>query len=101
MARKNFWSVFFVILFTSLAINIGQNQTYTGFQGRGLAQGFAAIGVPLVILGQVNVFHDRKKGDYWMQHNLQVNPNPNVYSLGEPLFMTGWIFCSIAMSLHY
>ena len=27
------------------------------------------------------------------------NPNPIVYSYGEPLFMAGWILISLAMAL--
>jgi len=31
--------------------------------------------------------------------NKTVNPNPIVYSLGEPLFMAGWILLALAISL--
>ena len=51
-----------------------------------------------VIAGQKTVFGDRKRGDYWME-NQKVNPNPIVYSVGEPLFMFGWILLSLAMSM--
>jgi|GEM_PF-3124816 len=90
MVFKMRFSMIFVLLFFALALNIG-------FDG-GPARYFAFAGVLFVIAGQVNVFKDRKRGDYWMI-NKKVNPNPIVYSVGEPFFMTGWILLSLAMSL--
>ena len=29
----------------------------------------------------------------------EANPNPIVYSVGEPLFMAGWILLSLAIAL--
>jgi hypothetical protein len=90
MVLKTRISMIFVLLFLALAINIG-------FDG-GQARYFGLIGAPLVVLGQMTVFKNRKRGDYWMI-NKRVNPNPIVYSVGEPLFMTGWILLSLGMSL--
>ncbi|MBT4385055.1 hypothetical protein HOD30_04900 [Candidatus Peregrinibacteria bacterium] len=89
MANKRKFSMIFVLLFLALAINIGWDG--------GLARYFALAGAAFVIAGQMNVFKDRKRGDYWMI-NKKPNPNPIVYSIGEPLFMTGWILLSLAMS---
>lgn len=89
MARKNKWSVVFVVLFVALAANLG------------LHGGLALLAVPgafFVIAGQRTIFQDRKRGDHYMVHH-EANPNPIVYSLGEPLFMTGWILLSLAMAL--
>ena len=91
MARKNKWSLPFVILFLALAINVGIHG------GVALALGLA--GAILIIAGQKTVFGDRKRGDYFMQNNGKNNPNPIVYSFGEPLFMTGWILMAWAVSL--
>ena len=91
MYRKNKWSIPFVILFLALAINIG---LYGG-----VALGLALPGALLIIAGQKIVFGDRKSGDYFMQNNMKENPNPIVYSYGEPVFMTGWIMMAWAMSL--
>jgi hypothetical protein len=91
MASKNKWSIPFVLLFLALAINIGIHG--------GLALALSLPGAILVIVGQKTVFGDRKRGDYFMQNNGEVNPNPIVYSAGEPLFMTGWILISLAMAL--
>lgn len=87
--RKNRLSVVFLLLFVALAVNIG-------FSG-GLPLYLAVPGALLVILGQKTVFGDRKRGDYWMVHK-EVNPNPIVYSVGEPLFAAGWILLSLAMA---
>ena len=89
MALKNRFSVFFVLLFLALAVNLG-------FKG-GLALFLALPGALLVIAGQKTVFGDRKRGDHWMITK-KVNPNPIVYSVGEPLFMTGWILLALAMA---
>lgn len=91
MDRKNKWSVPFVLLFFSLAINIGL------YGGVSLA--LALPGTVLIIAGQKIVFGDRKRGDYFMQNNMKTNPNPIVYSYGEPVFMTGWIMMAWALSL--
>lgn len=89
MVLKNRLSVLFVLLFLTLALNIG----YDG----GLALYLGLAGTILVIAGQKTVFKDRKRGDYWMVNKI-VNPNPIVYSVGEPLFMTGWILLALSMS---
>jgi hypothetical protein len=90
LAGKARWSIPFVLLFAALAINIGMHG--------GLALVLALSGAILIIVGQKTVFGDRKRGDYWMEHQL-INPNPIVYSAGEPLFMTGWILISLAIAL--
>jgi hypothetical protein len=89
MGQKRKRSMLFVLLFLALAYNIGLDG--------GIAQTLAFIGVPLIIAGQVTVFKNRKRGDYWMI-NKKINPNPIVYSVGEPLFMAGWIILSLAIS---
>jgi hypothetical protein len=91
LAGKKFWSVFFVLLFMALAIEVGHTGGITKLA-------LSLAGAILVILGQKTVFGDRKRGDYWMETQ-EVNPNPIVYSYGEPLFMTGWILLSIVISI--
>jgi hypothetical protein len=90
MVLKTRLSMIFVLLFLALAINIG-------FDG-GPARYLALAGAFFAIMGQMTVFKDRKRGDYWMKHGTP-NPNPIVYSVGEPLFTTGWILLALAMSL--
>lgn len=90
MARKNRWSVLFVLLFVSLAIMLSL--------GDGISRYLALPGAILVIAGQKTVFVNRKRGDYFMINHAN-NPNPVVYSVGEPLFMTGWILLSLAIAL--
>ena len=89
MVLKTRLSMLFVLLFLTLALNIG-------FDG-GIARYLAFAGAILVVVGQKTVFGDRKRGDYWML-NKKVNPNPIVYSVGEPLFMAGWILLALAIS---
>ena len=90
MAGKNRWSIPFVLLFLALAIEIGL--------GVGGLAWFALAGAFLIVLGQKTVFGDRLRGDWWMEHKTN-NPNPVVYSAGEPFFMTGWIIMWLTMSI--
>jgi len=92
MHRKNKWSVPFVMLFMALAYNVGKS-------AGGNAIYLSLPGALMIIAGQKTVFGDRKRGDYFMQNGGKTNPNPIVYSVGEPLFMTGWILISLAMSI--
>lgn len=90
MAGKTRWSIPFVLLFLALAAELG----HTG----GLRLALSLPGAILIIAGQKTVFGDRKRGDYWMETG-NVNPNPIVYSYGEPLFMTGWLMMSLVMAM--
>ena len=92
LASKTKFSIPFVLLFLALAVEIG------------LGNGYYYLSIPgaiFVIAGQKTVFGDRKRGDYWMANNMEVNPNPIVYSWGEPLFMLGWILLSLAMAIPF
>lgn len=91
LAAKNKFSIGFVLLFLALAINIGIHG--------GLALALSLPGAFLIILGQKTVFGDRIRGDFFMEHDGQSNPNPIVYSYGELYFMAGWISISLGMSL--
>jgi hypothetical protein len=55
----------------------------------------------LIVAGQKTVFGDRKRGDYFMTHDMKPNPTPIVYSYGygELRFTTGWIMISLGMAL--
>jgi hypothetical protein len=90
LAGKTRWSIPFVLLFLALAAELG----HTG----GLRLALSLPGALFIIAGQKTVFGDRKRGDYWMETG-NVNPNPIVYSYGEPLFMTGWLMMSLVMSM--
>ena len=94
MAGKSKFSKPFVLLFVSLAINIGYSAGWFGLT-------LSLPGAILVILGQKTVFGHRKRGDYTMQNAGKANPydNVNVYSWGEVFFMIGWILICWAMSL--
>lgn len=74
----------------ALAIELGHSG--------GIRLVLSGSGAILIVAGQKIVFGDRKRGDHWMEAQ-EVNPNPIVYSYGEPLFMTGWILMSLAMSI--
>lgn len=100
MSRKNKWSVPFLLMFIHLGVTLGLRVDYSGLNYGGLALALSLPGAMLVVAGQITIFGDRKRGDYWMQHNGQeVNPNPVVYSPGEILFTTGWVLLSLAFSL--
>lgn len=100
MAGKKRFSLPFVIMFMALAIDLGFSPDYSSLNAGGLALVLGLVGTICVIAGQKTVFGNRIRGDYWMMNNAE-NPNPIVYSVGEPLFMFGWILVSLAMSYHY
>lgn len=101
MRAKTKWAGPFVVLFLCLAVVAGFKQDLSGLAAGGKALGLGLGGAALVVAGQKTVFADRKRGDYFMEHNGRSNPNPIVYSAGEPLFMAGWIAMSLALTLTY
>lgn len=92
LKAKTRWSLPFVGLFGALATEIGMGNGWYGLSVPGAA---------CIILGQKTVFGDRKRGDYWMENDKKENPNPIVYSWGEPLFMAGWILISTAIAIPF
>lgn len=100
LAGKQKWSKPFVLLFILVAINLGFTADYSGIDAHGLNFVLCLFGMVFIIMGQKTVFGDRIRGDYWMANDAP-NPNPIVYSVGEPLFMFGWILISIGMSYNY
>ena len=48
-------------------------------------------------LGPLAMPRLRSLRDHWMVHK-DDNPNPVAYSVGEPLFKTGWSLLALAMS---
>lgn len=101
MAGKNFYSVPFLLMFITLGVSVGFSPDFGSLNAGGLAMFLGLVGAALIVLGQMTVFGDRKRGDYFMLNEKKNNPNPIVYSWGEPLFMTGWIVMSWAMSIQY
>jgi hypothetical protein len=55
-------------------------------------------GVALILVGQRRDLYERKRGKTWLDSQIE-NPNPQVYGLGLPLFVLGWVFLSLAMSV--
>ena len=94
MEGKNKYSLPFVFLFITLALNIG---SHWGWKALGLS----LPGALLIILGQKTVFGDRRRGDYTMQNSGRANPYEKVlvYSWGEVFFMMGWILICWGASL--
>lgn len=90
MAGKTRWSIPFVLLFLALAFELGHSNK--------CRLTLSLTGAIFIIAGQKTVFGNRKRGDYWMETG-EVNPNPIVYSVGEPLFMTGWLMMSLVMAM--
>eukprot|EP00536_Pseudo-nitzschia_multiseries_P002803 jgi/Psemu1/283975/fgenesh1_pg.39_\ len=87
------WNRAYIGLMISLAVAIG------------LASGIAILlsffGVALILSGHRKDFYDeRKRGYLWVtQPSPTVNPNPQVYGLGRPLYLLGWILLCAAMSV--
>ena len=59
------------------------------------------IGVALILSGQRKDFYDeRKRGTLWLTASPPtMNPNPQVFGLGHPLYIIGWIMLCAAMSV--
>lgn len=95
LSGKNRWSIVFIILFVMVTVFLGLTDD---FELNGLAMLSAILGTNFVIFGQKFVFEDRIRGDYWMHQKEDVtNPDPKVYSFGEPIFMLGWLMMSLSV----
>ena len=46
-----------------------------------------------------DMYDERKHGTLWLTAEPAINPNPQVYGLGQPLYIVGWIMLCTAMSV--
>lgn len=71
----------------------------------GISHGIALLlslsGVALIIAGERKDMHDeRKHGTLWLTGTPPtIYPNPQVYGLGQPLYILGWIMFCTALSV--
>ena len=66
--------------------------------GGGVELILSMSGVALILVGQRRDLYERKRGIAWLK-NQTTNKNPQVYGLGLPLFVLGWVFLCLAMSV--
>lgn len=65
-----------------------------------MALAMALLGIGLIVSGQRKNMHDeRRRGILWLKESPTVNPKPQVFGLGQALFILGWIMLCIAMSV--
>ena len=66
----------------------------------GIALLLSLLGVGLILAGQRRDMTERKRGTLWLTATPPtMNPNPQVYGLGLPLYIFGWILLCTAMSV--
>mmetsp|Transcript_16182 Transcript_16182/g.44804 ORF Transcript_16182/g.44804 Transcript_16182/m.44804 type:complete len:537 (+) Transcript_16182:127-1737(+) len=87
------WNKVHMGLMMLLAVTIGI--------GSGIAFLLSVFGVALILSGHRKDFYDeRKRGFAWMHGTPPaLNPCPQVYGLGRPLYLIGWIMLCAAMSV--
>ena len=86
------WSYVYYGLMLGLVVSISL--------GHGIALLFSLLGVGLLLAGERReVTDERKKGSLWLAPTPTVNPSPQVYGLGMPLYVLGWIMLCTAMSV--
>lgn len=87
------WQYVYYCLMVALVITIGLSH--------GIALLFSLFGVGLILGGQRKDMHDeRKHGTLWLTGSPPTsNPNPQVYGIGQPLYILGWIMFCTAMSV--
>lgn len=87
------WLYVYYGLMLALVIAIGLSH--------GIALLFSILGVGLILAGQrKHMNNERKHGTLWLTATPPtMNPNPQVYGLGLPLYILGWIMLCTAMSV--
>jgi hypothetical protein len=66
--------------------------------GGGVELILSMSGVALILVGTRALMHERKRGIAWLESQT-TNNDPQVYGFGLPLFVLGWIFLCLAMSV--
>lgn len=84
------WSYIYYGLMILLATAIGI--------GGGVALLLSMMGVGLILVGERKDLYERKRGMSWLESRT-VNPNPQVYGIGQPLYVLGWVFLCLAISV--
>mmetsp|Transcript_42649 Transcript_42649/g.102841 ORF Transcript_42649/g.102841 Transcript_42649/m.102841 type:complete len:540 (-) Transcript_42649:1309-2928(-) len=64
--------------------------------GGGVELILSMTGVALILVGQRRDLYERKRGITWLKDQT-TSTNPQVYGLGLPLFVLGWVFLCLAM----
>mmetsp|Transcript_18302 Transcript_18302/g.42135 ORF Transcript_18302/g.42135 Transcript_18302/m.42135 type:complete len:533 (-) Transcript_18302:201-1799(-) len=87
------WLYIYYGLMSALVIAIGMST--------GIGLTFSLFGVGLILAGQRKEHYDERKcGNLWLTGTPPtINPNPQVYGLGKPLSILGWIMLCTAMSV--
>jgi len=87
------WSFIYYGLMVFLAICTGISH--------GIALLLSIFAIGLILAGQRKYMYDeRKRGHMWLTKTPPtINPNPQVYGLGQPLYLLGWILLCTAMSV--
>jgi hypothetical protein len=87
------WTYVYYGLMVSLGICIGV--------ASGIALLLSIFAIGLILAGQrKDMYDERKRGHMWLTGTPPtINPNPQVYGLGQPIYLIGWIMLCTAMSI--
>jgi len=87
------WMYVYYGLMVALVIAVGIS--------RGIAFFLSLFGVGLILAGRrKDMYDERKYGNLWLTGTPPtINPDPQVYGLGLPLYILGWIMLCTAMSV--
>jgi hypothetical protein len=66
--------------------------------GGGVELILSMSGVAFILVGTRALMYERKRGIAWLESQT-TNNDPQVYGFGLPLFVLGWIFLCLAMSV--
>ncbi len=90
LANFQKWSYIYYALMILLA-------TAIGIDG-GVALLLSMTGVCCILVGKRKDLYERRRGQTWLESRT-VNPNPEVYGIGQPLYVLGWVFLCLALSV--
>ncbi|OEU15039.1 hypothetical protein FRACYDRAFT_261490 [Fragilariopsis cylindrus CCMP1102] len=87
------WIYVYYGLMASLGICIGV--------ASGIALLLSIFAIGLILAGQrKDMYDERKRGHMWLTGTPPtINPDPQVYGLGQPIYLLGWIMLCTAMSI--
>ena len=87
------WTYVYYGLMASLGICIGV--------ASGIALLLSIFAIGLILAGQrKDMYDERKRGHMWLTGTPPtINPDPQVYGLGQPIYLLGWILLCTAMSI--
>ena len=88
----NKWNTVYCASFCALVLSVGVHHWISCV--------LAFAGGCMIVAGQYVDMFDRKRGYFWINAR-NTNPRPSVFGIGQPMYIAGWIFLALAMSVPY